>query len=132
MKRTLLGFFVMLALIPATLLAQGVQTGTLTGTVTSIDGASIPGAAVVVTSPALQGERAVVTDVNGVYSIPSLPPGTYTIHVVKDNLTPVELSALLPLGATASVDVTLAVAGISETVLVEGVTPPAVTSTQTS
>jgi hypothetical protein len=80
----------------------------------------------------LQGERAVVTDVNGVYSIPSLPPGTYTIRAVKDNLSPVELSALLPLGATASVDVTLAIAGISETVLVEGVTPPAVTSTQAS
>ena len=42
------------------------------------------------------------------------------------------MSALLPLGATAAVDVTLAVAAISETVLVEGVIPPAVTSTQTS
>ena len=132
MKRRLLGLFVMLALVPATMFAQGVQTGTLTGTVKSTDGASIPDAAVVVTSPALQGERAVVTDVNGVYSIPSLPPGTYTIRVAKDNLTPVELSALLPLGATASVDVMLAVAAISETVLVEGVTPPSVTSTQAS
>jgi carboxypeptidase family protein/TonB-dependent receptor-like protein len=132
MKRTLLALFVMLALVPAAGFAQGVQTGTLTGTVKSIDGVSIPDAAVVVTSPALQGERAVATDVNGVYSIPSLPPGTYTIHVTKDSLAPVELTALLPLGATASVDVMLAVAGISETVLVEGVTPPAVTSPQAS
>ena len=81
MKRRLLGLFVMLALVPATMFAQGVQTGTLTGTVKSTDGVSIPDAAVVVTSPALQGERAVVTDVNGIYSIPSLPPGTYTIRV---------------------------------------------------
>ena len=132
MRRTLVALFVMLALVPAAVLAQGVQTGTLTGTVKSADGLSIPDAAVVVTSPSLQGERAVATDVNGVYSIPSLPPGTYTIHVTRDSLAPVELTALLPLGATATVDVTLAVAGISETVLVEGVTPPAVTSTQAS
>ena len=132
MRRTLFALFVMIALVPPAGLAQGVQTGTLTGTVRSTDGISISDAAVVVMSPALQGERAVATDVNGVYSIPSLPPGTYTIHVTKQSLAPVELTALLPLGATASVDVTLAVAGISETVLVEGVTPPAVTSSQAS
>ena len=111
---------------------QGVQTGTLTGTVKATDGLSIPEAAVVVTSPALQGTRAVLTDVNGIYSIPSLPPGTYTIRVSKDGLSPAELTAPLPLGATASVDITLSIAAISETVLVEGVTPPAVTSTQMS
>ena len=132
MKRTLLGLFVMLALLPMAGFAQGVQTGTLTGTVKLADGELISDVAVVVTSPVLQGERAVTTDVNGVYSIPSLPPGTYTIRVTKDNFSPVELSALLPLGAIASVDVTLAIAAVSETVLVEGMTPPAVTSTQTS
>jgi hypothetical protein len=132
MRRRLFGLFVMLVLVPSAVFGQGVQTGTLTGTVKSTDGASIPDVAVVVTSAALQGERAVVTDVNGIYSIPSLPPGTYTLRVAKDNLTPVELSALVPLGATATVDVTLAVAAISETVLVEGVTPSEVTSTQAS
>ena len=96
MRRTLLHLFVMLALAPAAAFGQGVQTGTLTGTVKTADGASIPDAAVVVTSAALQGERTAVTDVNGVYSIPSLPPGTYTIHVAKDNLTPVELSGECP------------------------------------
>ena len=121
-----------LALLPVAGFAQGVQTGTLTGTVKLTDGELITDAAVVVTSPVLQGERAVATDVNGVYSIPSLPPGTYTIRVTKDNFSPVELSALLPLGAIASVDVTLAIAAVSETVLVEGVIPPAVTSPQTS
>jgi hypothetical protein len=132
MKRTSLGLFVILALVSTTMFGQGVQTGTLTGTVTSTDGAAISDATVVVTSPALQGEREVATDINGVYSIPSLPPGTYSIRVAKDSLTPVELSALLPLGATASVDVMLAISAVSETVLVEGVTPPAVTATQTS
>lgn len=121
-----------LALVPASAAAQGVQTGTLTGTVKSIDGVSIADAAVVVTSPALQGERTAVTDVNGVYSLPSLPPGMYTIRFAKEGLSSGELTALVPLGATASADAMLSVAQISETVLVEGVTPPAVTATQTS
>ncbi len=132
MRRTLLRLFVMLALVPATVLAQGVQTGTLTGTVKTTDGLAIAEATVVVTSPALQGERSVTTDVNGVYTIASLPPGTYTVRVAKDSLAPAALTAQLPLGATAAVDVTLAVAAVSETVLVEGVIPPAVTSAQTS
>ena len=118
--------------MPAVAAAQGVQTGTLTGTVKSTDGVAIADAAVVVTSPALQGERTAVTDVNGVYSLPSLPPGTYTVRFAKEGLSPAELTALLPLGATASVDAMLSVAQVTETVLVEGVTPPAVTSTQTS
>ena len=132
MKRTFAALLMGLALVPAAAVAQGVQTGTLTGTVKSTDGVSIADAAVVVTSPALQGERTAVTDVNGVYSLPSLPPGTYTIRFAKEGLSPAELTALVPLGATASVDTMLSVAQISETVLVEGVTPPAVTATQTS
>ena len=108
------------------------QTGTVTGTVKSTDGVAIADAAVVVTSPALQGERTAVTDVNGVYSLPGLPPGTYTVRFAKEGLSPTERIALVPLGVTASVDAMLSIAQVTETVLVEGVIPPAVTSTQTS
>ena len=132
MKRTVLSLLTFLALAPAFAIAQGVQTGTLTGTVKSIDGVAIADAAVIVTSAVLQGERTAVTDVNGVYSLPNLPPGTYTIRFAKEGLSPAELTALLPLGATASVDAVLSIAQVAETVLVEGVTPPAVTATQTS
>jgi outer membrane receptor protein involved in Fe transport len=132
MKRQFLSVLMVLALLPASAVAQGVQTGTLTGTVTSSDGVAIADAAVVVTSAALQGERTAVTDDHGVYSIPSLPPGTYTVRFAKEGLSPAELTALLPLGAVAKVDAMLSVAQVTETVLVEGVTPPAVTSTQTS
>jgi hypothetical protein len=58
--------FVLLA-FGAAALAQGVQTATLTGTVTSADGLSLPGVTVTTTSPALLGPRTTVSDVNGVY-----------------------------------------------------------------
>jgi hypothetical protein len=132
MKRRLFSLLVALTLASGVAGAQGVQTGTLTGTVRSTDGVAIADAAVVVTSPALQGERTAVTDVHGLYSLPSLPPGTYTVRFAKEGLSPAELTALLPLGATAKVDAMLSIAQVTETVLVEGVSPPAVTSTQTS
>ena len=133
MKRTFFSLLVLLLVVARAISsAQGVQTGTLTGVVKSIDGVAIADAAVVVTSPALQGERTSITDVNGVYLVPSLPPGSYTIRFAKEGLTPAELTAPLPLGATASVDAVLSIAQVTETVLVEGVRPPAVTATQSS
>lgn len=117
---------------PAVSYGQGVQTGALTGTVTSSDGIAVPDAAIVATSPALQGERATVTNVHGVFAISHLPPGRYTIMILKDGLSPVEHTALVPLGGTATVDAKLTVAAVSETVVVEGVIPPPVTDIQTS
>ncbi len=75
---TVLGCLALLA--PAPLAhAQGVQTGTITGSVKSADGLSLPGVTVTAASPALQGQRSTVTDVNGVYFIKGLPAGTYTV-----------------------------------------------------
>jgi hypothetical protein len=64
-------------------------TAVLTGTVVSADnGAPIADAVVTVTSPALQGEQIAVTDSVGMYRIPNLPPGTYTLHLDKEHFRP--------------------------------------------
>jgi len=75
-------------LLPETLLAQQ-SMGTLTGTVLDAS-TKQPVADVVVTarSPNLQGEQLVVTDSSGLYRIPSLPPGTYTISLEKEQYRP--------------------------------------------
>jgi outer membrane receptor for ferrienterochelin and colicin len=59
-------------------LAQTIATSTVTGRVTA-EGAPLPGVRVTATSPRLQGPRATVTDTNGAYNIPFLPPGDYAI-----------------------------------------------------
>src|SRR5438270_8726219 len=68
--------------------AQGVQTGTITGTVQSADGLSLPGVTVTAASPSLQGQRAATTDVNGVYFIKGLPAGTYTVSFDLSSFKP--------------------------------------------
>ncbi len=58
--------------------AAAAQTGTLTGMVISNETKKpIMDAIVVATSPGLQGKQVVVTDAEGQYRIPELPPGTY-------------------------------------------------------
>ena len=49
-------------LVAAAVFGQGVQTGTLAGTVTGPDGAGLPGVTVTVSSPALMGERGCVRE----------------------------------------------------------------------
>jgi hypothetical protein len=74
--------------IPMTLHAQQ-SMGTLTGTVTDAS-TKQPAPDVVVTarSPNLQGEQMVVTDSSGLYRIPSLPPGVYTLTLEKEQYRP--------------------------------------------
>ena len=66
---------VLAALSGGPVLAQGLQTGIINGTITTSDGLSLPGATVTVESPALQGVRVAVTDVNGNFVVRGLPPG---------------------------------------------------------
>ena len=65
------------------------QSSTIVGTVVSADGKK-PAADVVVTatSPNLQGEQTVVSDAQGNYRIPQLPPGVYTLRFEKEQYKP--------------------------------------------
>src|SRR5262245_20929217 len=93
--------------------AQGVQTGTITGTVQSADGLSLPGVTVTAASPALQGQRAVTTDVNGVYFIKGLPAGTYTVSFDLSSFKPAKKdNIVVGVGGTVEVSQTMALGGV--------------------
>ena len=115
------------------LLAQGVQTGTITGIVQSSDGLSLPGVTVTATSPSLQGQRTAVTDVNGVYFIKGLPAGTYSVKFEIANFqTATSDSVVLPLGDVAEVNQMLLVAARTEAVNVVGEAPSPLVSVTSS
>jgi hypothetical protein len=113
-----------LLLSPLSALAQIGQTATLTGTVTDATGAVLPGVTITAASDALiGGTRSTVTDANGTYRFPALPPGRYTVSAELTSFKKSAQEARLELGQTITLDWKLEVGGLSESVNVQGESP---------
>ncbi len=125
MKMKLLALLVAAILCsPAAALAQIGQTATLTGTVTDSSGGVLPGVTVTVSGEAvIGGSRTAVTDENGVYRFPNLPPGTYTVKIELSGFRTATQEARLQLGQTITVDAALSPGGVTETIEVTGAPP---------
>lgn len=114
--RVLAAAFVML---PGALAqAQTTPTGTITGHVQDAQGGVLPGATVTVSSPSLQGTRSAVTSTNGDYILPFLPAGEYTVKFALSGFAPKAMSLRVQLAETVPLNAKLAVAGLTEDVLV--------------
>jgi outer membrane receptor protein involved in Fe transport len=105
-------------LLAANLLAQGNQTGELTGTARASDGTGLPGVTVTIESSALQGKRTLSTGAGGEYIFKLLPPGPYTVRFELAGMRAVIQQASVDLGKTVRADATLAQAVASEAVTV--------------
>ena len=101
--------------------AQGL-TGALIGTVKDAQHGVLPGAVVRVSSPALiGGAPTVITNEKGQLRFPVLPPGSYVLDIELPGFTTFhEQDILIGAGATIERTVELALAGLSESVVVEG------------
>lgn len=62
----------------------GQTTGQIEGVVIDATGAVLPGVTLTFTSPALVGSKVVVSEGNGAFVVPGLPPGSYKIEAVLD------------------------------------------------
>jgi len=62
-----------------------VTSGTIFGSVTDQTGAVIPNATITATEPAKGVTRTATSSGNGTFSIPNLPPGTYSVAVTAQN-----------------------------------------------
>lgn len=115
-----------LAMVMAASLAFAQGTGsstTLSGLVTDAQKGVIPGADVLAKNNATGAEFRAVTDDGGRFAIASVPPGTYTVTVSLMGFKTAQLPDVTVLTATpASVNVTLEVGQLEETVVVTGAT----------
>ncbi|MCC7126300.1 MAG: TonB-dependent receptor [Acidobacteria bacterium] len=110
-----------------------VQTGSILVRVQDEQGGAVPGVSITISSPVLvAGTANGVTDSNGVNRFPSLPPGTYTVRAELSGFRPVQRENVTVLtGQTISLDFSLTVATVAETVTVTGSSPVVDTTTAT-
>ena len=108
-------------LLPRVTAAQGL-TGALIGTVKDAQGGVISGAAVRVSSPALMGGPATLTtNEKGQVRFSALPPGPYVLDIAMSGFAPLhEEDVRIGAGAAIERTAVLNVAGVAESVVVEG------------
>src|SRR5829696_5642511 len=81
--------FILVTSVSISVYAQG-ATATLSGVVTDQTGAVIPGANIAVISIAQGFQRTTTTNDEGIFVVPLLPPGNYTVKAEHEGFTPAE------------------------------------------
>jgi hypothetical protein len=121
MKVKLLGFaavMLLLAVCPALIHAQ--TLGSINGTVTDANGAGVPNATVVISS-ATGKEFTAVTNGDGIYRVPAVEAGVYTVTTTGQGFKrSVVTDVKVDVGAPATANVVLQAGDVKEVVTVAG------------
>ncbi len=130
LRRGLLVAAALLTIPVAGLYAQ--TTGRLFGQLTDAQGASLPGVTVSVSSPSMQGTQTQVTDGEGNYRFPSLPPGHYTVKAELASFKTIEQPVDIGLDRTVTLNLKMLLAGVTESVTVQATSPTVDTTSTTT
>jgi hypothetical protein len=98
-------------------------TGTIAGVVSDSSGAAVPGAKLSITNAATGQSRIATTSSEGRYAADALPPASYEIVLEVTGFKRLQRAAHVEAGTTTSVDLTVEVGDMSETVSVAGAPP---------
>ena len=126
MKKRIASLTLCFLLFSAFLTAQGTfQTGTISGKVVDNEGNPLPGVTVTITSEALiKGTQSAITTPGGTCRFVFLPVGTYNVSFALQGFkTLVKEGVEVALRKTTTVNATLEVTTIEETITVVGETP---------
>ena len=96
--------------------AAQTTTGTISGRIVDSQGLALPGVTVTVAGPNLQGTLTVVSTDNGDYTIPRVPPGTYTVTFELSGFQRQEKPVTIALSQALTLNTALGPASLTETV----------------
>lgn len=101
--------------------AASAQTAQVTGIITDANSALISGAQLTLTNVDTTVTRKAVTNADGYYSIPFVPPGNYQLNVLASGFKPVTRNSLsINVDQSARIDFTLEIGAINESVNITG------------
>ena len=120
--RNVAGTVVMIVLTQASAWAQA--TGQMSGTVRDASGAVLPGVTITVTQTDTGFTRTVVTEGGGTYVVPNLPTGPYKLDASLQGFRSYSQTGIvLQVNGNPTINVTLAIGDVAETISVEGAAP---------
>jgi hypothetical protein len=124
LMRTLLRSLVCLLLASASAQAQAVSTAQINGTMKDSGGLPLPGVTVTMTQTDTGLVRDTVTIETGAYVITNLPVGPYKLEASLQGFrTYAQTGIILQVNANPTLNVTLQVGQLAETITVEGTAP---------
>jgi hypothetical protein len=115
------------ALIIAFLLAVGIDasaqefTGSIYGRIVDPTNAVLPGVSITVEGAAIQGQRTAASEANGSYRVLYLPPGEFRVTYLKSGFKKIVYEgSTVEVGKTVTMNVTMQIADVEQTVVVTG------------
>src|SRR5688572_8236721 len=119
-SRVLLAVFALA--FPALAAAQSqATTAEINGRVVDAQGGALPGVTATALSSATGFTRATVSNEEGLYSLPLLPPGDYELTLELAGFRTVRRAVSLTVGSAATLNLAMAIGEFQETVVVEAV-----------
>ena len=119
MTRAIVSAAVLITIVLAPITASAQATGQINGVVTDPSGALLPGVTIEATSNATSATRTAVTGIDGLYTIPLLPPGVYTVKATLQGFRTAQRDDVrVVVTETARVAFQLEVGQLTETVTV--------------
>ncbi len=124
MIRRIIFLFSAVLLLAAVAFPQAQSYGRLEGVVRDAQGLVLPGVTVTLSGEAILGDRTATTDTNGTYRFLALPPGTYNLKFELSGFQTVNREGIIvTTGSTYTVNQTLELATVAETITVTGESP---------
>ena len=125
MRRAVAALFaVLMVSLPGRALAQSqATTAEVNGTVADAQGGVLPGVTVTVVSPDTGYTLDAVTNSEGAFVLPLLPPGPYNLTAELQGFAAFKRALRLTVGAAITINPTMQVAGVQEAVLVTASSP---------
>ena len=117
-------FAVFLFIISSLVFSQSKETGAIIGAINDEENSPLPGVEVTLSSENLMGDRSMMSDSNGHYRFPALPPGLYTVTAkLQGFATTVRKNIRVTTTVRLTVDLAMKLSTIEEEITVIAVSP---------
>src|SRR5258708_2269445 len=116
-KTVFLALLFILSPLCFTPIAAQSASATLSGTVVDEKDAVVPGAIITIVNTGTGARRNTTTNGDGYFTLPLLPPSSYTLTIQRDGFTTVQVpNIVLNVGDQKSLQITLKVGNVNATI----------------